>query len=83
MKKTLKVTLGIFCSFSIIIMLFYSTKENPRVYLNNRVNLAYVNEEISHKDFDNVLHLLKTADFEVGNNIKNSLKFVKGIYIVS
>ncbi|MGL5796938.1 MAG: hypothetical protein ACRCYT_01910 [Cetobacterium sp.] len=83
MKKTLKVTLGIFCSFSIIIMLFYSTKENPRVYLNNRVNLAYVNEDISHKEFDNVLHLLKVADFEVGNNIKNSLKFVKGIYIVS
>ncbi|MGL4868085.1 MAG: hypothetical protein ACRC4S_05500 [Cetobacterium sp.] len=83
MKKTLKIALGIFCSFSIIISLFYSTKENPRVYLNNRVNLAYVNEEISHKDFDNVLNLLKAADFEVGNNIKNSLKLVKGIYIVS
>ncbi|MGL4425420.1 MAG: hypothetical protein ACRCZR_02445 [Cetobacterium sp.] len=83
MKKTLKIALGIFCSFSIIVILFYSTKENPRVYLNNRVNLAYVNEEVSHKDFDNVLHLLKRSGFEVDNNLKISLKYIKGIYILS
>lgn len=83
MKKHLKITLGIFCSLSIMAGVFYTSKENPRVYLNNRINLAYVNEEISNKKFSNVVTLLNKADFQVDSEVEKGLKYVKSIYILS
>ncbi|MGL4999062.1 MAG: hypothetical protein ACRC5W_06925 [Cetobacterium sp.] len=83
MKKSLKIALGIGCTLSIMASVFYTSKENPRVYLNNRINLAYVNEEINNKKFDNVLNVLNKSEFKVDLKIEESLKYIKGIYILS
>ncbi|MGL4671122.1 hypothetical protein [Cetobacterium sp.] len=83
MNKTLKVVLSVFCGLSILAGVFYATKENPRVYLSDRINLAYVNEDINHKNFENVIELLNKADFNVDANMKQGLKYVKGLYILS
>ncbi|MGL5087954.1 MAG: hypothetical protein ACRC6Z_00605 [Cetobacterium sp.] len=83
MKKSLKIALGIGCTLSIMASVFYTSKENPRVYLNNRINLAYVNEEINNKDFSNIINVLNKSEFKVDLKIKESLKYIKGIYILS
>lgn len=83
MKKKLKITLGIFCGLSIMAGVFYTSKENPRVYLNNRINLAYVNEEISSKNFTNTIALLNKADFKIDSEVEKGLKYVKNLYILS
>ncbi|WP_047381115.1 MULTISPECIES: hypothetical protein [unclassified Cetobacterium] len=83
MNRTLKVTLSIFCGLSILAGIFYATKENPRVYLSDRINLAYVNEDINHKDFENLIELLNKADFNVDDSMKEGLKYIKGLYILS
>lgn len=83
MRKTLKIALGLLCGVSILVSIFYANKENPRVYLSDRINLVYVNEDIDHKNFENVINLLNKADFNVDNEIKKGLSYVKGLYIVS
>ncbi len=83
MKKTLKIALGIFCGFGIVAGVFYASKENPRVYLSDRINVAYVNEEIDHKNFDNVINLLNNANFNIDDKVKKALGYVRGLYMVS
>ena len=83
MKKTLKITLGFLCGVSILISVFYASKENPRVYLSDRINVAYVNEDINHKNFENVINLLNKADFNIDDKVKRGLSYVKGLYVVS
>ncbi|MGL5543828.1 MAG: hypothetical protein ACRDB6_01835 [Cetobacterium sp.] len=83
MNRTLKVTLTIFCGLSILAGMFYATKQNPRVYLSDRINVAYVNEDINHKNFENVIELLNKADFNVDDGMREGLKYIKGLYILS
>ena len=83
MKKTLKIAIGIFCGFSILAGVFYASKENPRVYLSDRINVAYINEEIDHKNFNNVINLLNKADFNIDDKVKKALSYVRGLYMVS
>ena len=83
MKKTLKISLGIFCGFSILAGVFYASKENPRVYLSDRINVAYINEEVDHKNFENVINLLIKANFNIDDKVKKALSYVKGFYMVS
>ena len=74
MKKNLKIVLGFLCGVSILVSVFYASKENPRVYLSDRINLAYVNEDIDHKNFENVIDLLNKADFNIDDKVKKGLK---------
>lgn len=83
MKKTLKITFGFLCGIGILMSVFYASKENPRVYLSDRINVAYINEDIDHKDFENVINLLNKANVNIDNNMKKGLKYIKGLYIVS
>lgn len=83
MKKSLKITLGVFSIVGVLAGIFYATKENPRVYLSDRVNVAYINEDINHKDFSNVINLLNKADFNVDSKIQKGLDNIKGFYIIS
>lgn len=83
MKKTLKITLGFLCGVSILISVFYASKENPRVYLSDRINVAYVNEDINHKNFENIINLLNKTYFNIDDKVKRGLGYVKGLYVVS
>lgn len=83
MKKKTKVTIGIFIFLLSGVIFFYTRKENPRVYLNDRVNLAYVNECINKSDFNEVINLLEKSDIKLDGNIKKIIKHLKGVYIIS
>lgn len=83
MKKTLKISVGIFIIISTIIGIFYGSKENPRVYLSSRINIAYVNEDVNSRKFKNVFELLDKAGVSIDKNIEKGLKYVNGMYLLS
>ncbi|WP_297598624.1 hypothetical protein [uncultured Cetobacterium sp.] len=83
MKKTLKVIAGVFIVISIIGGIFYGSKENPRVYLSDRINMAYVNENISNKNFKNIIELLSKSGVSVDSGVEKGLGYVNGLYILS
>nr|WP_307775323.1 hypothetical protein [uncultured Cetobacterium sp.] len=83
MKKTFKLALGIFICIGTVAGIFYGTKENPRVYLNNRINLAYVNETINEKSFSDVIEFIEKSGRPIDKNVKDIIKEINGIYIVS
>lgn len=83
MKKTLKIILGFLFVFGILAGIFYASKENPRVYLSDRINVAYVNENVNHKNFENVINLLIKADYKIDDKMKKGLSYIKGFYVVS
>lgn len=83
MNKKTKFTLGVFICFVGLSIFFYKSKENPRVYLNNRVNLAYINESIDTDNFNEVIQLIEKSDIPVDDKIKKILKHLKGLYIIS
>lgn len=83
MKKILKISVGVFIVLSIIIGIFYGSKENPRVYLSSRINIAYVNENVSNRKFKNIIELLNKAGVSIDKNIEDGLKYVNGVYLLS
>lgn len=83
MKKFLKGIFFILLVATFLGAILYLSKENPRRYLNNRVNILYVNENIDSKDFNDTLVLLEEAGVTEINDFKEIQKWVKGLYIIS
>lgn len=83
MKKALKITIGIVSIITIVIAIILTGKQNPRVYLSDKINLAYINEDINHKNFDGIFEVLKSANVEVDQKIKENISYLQGIYILS
>lgn len=80
--KVTKFITGILVIFSIIIVIFLYSKENPRVYLNSRnYNTIYVNEKVSIKEINPLLNLLKEKyDNEISEEI---ISKIKNIYFLT
>lgn len=83
MKKFLKGIFFILLVATFLGGILYFSKENPRRYLNNRVNILYVNENINSKNFDDTLSLLEEAGATDLEDFKKIQKWVKGIYLIS
>lgn len=82
MKKRIKIVIGIFILFGTIILFLYGYKEDPRCYLNDRINIAYINEEIETKNFEKLIQLLKNSEIMIDETSINNFKYIKGIYLL-
>lgn len=81
-KKYIKFYISILSCIFIVVAIFIGSKENPRVYLNNNFNIAYINENFNTK----ISKLNEEFGLEekIGDNIVyNSIKKIKNIYFLS
>lgn len=63
---------------------FYRSKEDPRVYLNEELNILYANERLQDKNIDEELTLLEDTKLKIiVNRYRKELKHLKGVYFLS
>lgn len=83
-KWRIIISLTVILLIGISIFIFYRSKENPRVYLNEELNILYVDENLQEKNLEEQYSILDETKLKtILNRYRKEFQHLKGIYFLS